>query len=85
MSKAEIIKICDIVKDEMYTKGCRKMDLSIEEKVLISIKTLALGSFQNCLKDFIKISNRRSVMLCKLSPTVYQKKQAVRLHAKKSR
>ena len=56
MSKAEIIKICDIVKDEMYTKGCRKMDLSIEEKVLISIKTLASGSFQNCSKDFIKVS-----------------------------
>ena len=56
MSKAEIINICDIVKDEMYTKGCRKMDLSIEEKVLISIKTLALGSFQNCSKDFTKVS-----------------------------
>ena len=45
MNKAEIIKICDIVKDEMYTKGCRKMDLSIDEKVLISIKTLASGTF----------------------------------------
>ena len=33
MSKVEIIKICDIVKDETYTKGCWKMDLSIEEKV----------------------------------------------------
>ena len=32
------------------------MDLSIEEKVLISIKTLASGSFQNCSKDFIKVS-----------------------------
>ena len=28
-SKAENIEICDIVKDEMYTKPCRKMDLSI--------------------------------------------------------
>ena len=56
MSKAEIIKMCDIVKDEMYTKGCPKMDLSIEKKVLISIKTLASGSFRNCSKDFIKVS-----------------------------
>ena len=54
MSKAEIIKICDIVKNEMYTKECRKIDLSIEEKVLISIKTLA--SFQDFSKDFIKVS-----------------------------
>ena len=39
MSKAEIIKICDIVKDEIYTiKGCRKMDLSIEEKYLLALK-----------------------------------------------
>ena len=56
MSKAEIINICDIVEDELYTKGCRKMDLSIEEKVLISIKTLASESFQNFSKDIIKVS-----------------------------
>ena len=56
MSKAEIIKICDIVKDEMHTKECRKMDLSIEEKILTSIKTLASVSFQNCSEDFIKVS-----------------------------
>ena len=54
MSKAEIIKICDIVKNEMYTKECRKIDLPIEEKVLISIKTLT--SFRKFSKDFIKVS-----------------------------
>ena len=34
-SKADIIKICDIVKNEMYRyiKPCRKMDLSVVEKV----------------------------------------------------
>ena len=53
MSKAKIIKVCDIVKDEMYTKGFKKMDLSIEEKVLISIENLTSESFQNCSKDFI--------------------------------
>ena len=36
MSKAKIIEICDIVKNKMYTKGCRKIDLSIEEKMSIS-------------------------------------------------
>ena len=55
MSKAEIMNIFYIVEDELYTKGCRKMDQSIEEKVLISIKTLTSGSFQNCSKDFIKV------------------------------
>ena len=34
-SKAEIIKICEI--DEMYTKPCPKMDLSIEEKAVIPL------------------------------------------------
>ena len=58
MSKVEIIKICDIVEDEMYTKERRKMDLTIEKKVLISIKTLASESFQNCSKDFIIVSQR---------------------------
>ena len=56
MSKAEIINICDIVEDETYTKGCQKMDRLIKEKVLISIKTLASGTFQNCSNDFIKVS-----------------------------
>ena len=58
LSKAEIIKICDIFKNEMYTKGCQKIDLSIEEKVSISIKTLPSKCFQDFLKDFIKISQR---------------------------
>ena len=34
----------------------KKLDLLVEEKVLISIKTLASGYFQNCSNDFIEVS-----------------------------
>ena len=51
-SKAEIIKSCDIVKGEMYTKPCRKTDLSIEAKILLNLWLRKV--FENCSKDFIK-------------------------------
>ena len=55
MSKAEIIKICDkIVEDEIIYQRMPKNGSIKRGKILISIKTLASGSFQNCLKDFIK-------------------------------
>ena len=68
MSKAEIIKICDIVKDEMYTKPSRKMDLSIEKKVL---KNFGFGKFLKIVRKIsLKYHNRRSVIACKLSPNI---------------
>ena len=53
-SKAEIIKSCDIVKGKMYTKPCRKTDLSIEAKVLLNLWLRKV--FENCSRDFIKVS-----------------------------
>ena len=53
-SKAEIIKICDIVKNEIYTKPCRKMDLSIKKKVLLKLWLREV--FEKGSKDFINVS-----------------------------
>ena len=56
LNKFDIGSICDIVKDDMFTIGHRKKDLSLEQKVLICLKTLGSGSFQNCSKDFLGVS-----------------------------
>ena len=34
----------------------RSNDITLEEKVLICLKTLGSGSFQNCSKDFVQVS-----------------------------
>ena len=56
MSKSEIKCICDLIKDSMQPVGYRSIDLSLEQKVLICLKTLGSGSFQNCSKDFIDVA-----------------------------
>ena len=35
LNKFDIGSICDIVRDDIFTKGHRKKDLSLEQKVLI--------------------------------------------------
>ena len=40
----------------MAPLGRRSTDLSLEQKVLICLKTLQSGSFQNCSNDFIDVA-----------------------------
>ena len=40
----------------MQPVGYRSIDLSLEQKVLICLKTLGWGGFQNCIKDFIDVA-----------------------------
>lgn len=56
MTKDEVRYVCTLVEDELKCEGNRKTDLSLEQKVLICLKTLASGSFQNCSKDFLSTS-----------------------------
>ena len=56
MTKEEVNDLCEVVRPYMYTRGNRKSDLTVEEKVLLSLKTLVSGSFQKCSKDFLKVS-----------------------------
>ena len=56
MSKQEIKYVCSLVKDDMASLGSRSNDVTLEEKVLVCLKTLGSGSFQNCSKDFVQVS-----------------------------
>ena len=56
MNKQQVKSVCELVQDNMFTRGSRRQDLTVEEKVLVSLKTLASGSFQNCSKDFLEVS-----------------------------
>ena len=49
MTKEEIYCICNIVAEDLRSKGSRSLDLTLLDKVLISLKTLASGSYQNCI------------------------------------
>ena len=52
----QIFNICDLVRTELGTRGYRSVDLTLEEKVLLSLKTLASGSFQNSSKDYLDVA-----------------------------
>ena len=58
MSKQEIKYVCSLVKDDMALLGSRSRDITLEEKVLICLKTLGSGSFQNRSIDFVQVSQR---------------------------
>ena len=52
LNVSEIGNICNIVKEDLFSKGRRRIDLSVEQKVFETenkkfLKTLASGSFQN--------------------------------------
>ena len=56
LKKSDIEYICSLLHDSMSPLGCRSTDLPLKQKVLICLKTLGSGSFQNCSKDFINVS-----------------------------
>ena len=55
MSKQEIKYVCSLV-NAIAPWGSRSSDTTLEEKVLMCLKTLGSGSFQNCSKDFVQVS-----------------------------
>lgn len=56
MTRSEINMICDLVRNDMESLGSREMDFSVEEKVLLCLKTLGSGSFQSSSKDCLSAS-----------------------------
>ena len=56
MSKQEIKYVSSLMKDDMAPLGSRSSDITLEEKVLICLKTLGSESFQNCSKGFVQVS-----------------------------
>ena len=56
MSKSDIGQVCGMVRENLTPLGYKNVDLNLQEKVLLCLKTLGTGSFQTCSKDFIKVS-----------------------------
>ena len=61
LTRRQIYYICEMLKDELTPikdagRGFKRRNSSLEEKVLISLKTLASGSFQNSSKDNIDVA-----------------------------
>ena len=56
LNKQQILNVCDLVSDDLSPKRSGGNILSLEHKVLISLKTLASGSFQNSVKDLLNVS-----------------------------
>jgi len=54
MSHDEIKEIINLVRHEMQPIDPKSTDLS--ENVLLCLRTLGSGSFQNCSKDFLKVT-----------------------------
>ena len=56
MKKTNVHFLCDLLRNELQCKGNRKCDISLDEKVLLSLNTLGSGSFQNSVKDKLNVS-----------------------------
>ena len=61
LTRSQIKDLCDLLRSDLApardaNRGRKRVNLSLEEKVLISLKTLASGSFQNSSKDNINVS-----------------------------
>ena len=56
MTKIEIMQLTDLLNDDLKSNGRRKVDLSVEDKILIALKTLSSGSFQHSAKDLFRVS-----------------------------
>ena len=56
MPKAAILELCAILQNDLESKYQGERILTVQEQVLISLKLLASGSFQNSTKDNINVS-----------------------------
>ena len=56
LSKAAITELCTILENDLKPKYQGKNILTVEQQVLISLKQLASGSFQNSKKDNLNVS-----------------------------
>ena len=59
LSRAAILELCDILKEDLQSFIRSPKALTVVEKVLISLKLLASGSFLSSTKDI-----QRSVRFC---------------------
>ena len=56
LSKAAILELCSFLQHDLQRKNHGWRTLTVEEQVLIPLKVLASGNFQNSSKDDINVS-----------------------------
>ena len=70
LSRAAILELCDILKEDLQISIRSPKALTVVEKVLISLKLLASGSFQSSTKDNLNVAQstvqRGYVKICSL-------------------
>ena len=61
MKKTDVHFLCDLLRNESQCKSNCKCNISLEEKVLLSLNTLGSGSFRNSVKDKLNVLHLPSV------------------------
>ena len=56
MYKGNVRQLCELLDEDLIPKITGKHILTTEQKVLISLKVLASGSFQNVAKDYVNVA-----------------------------
>ena len=76
MSRASILELCDMLRDDLSPTTRKSAALTVEEQVLLSLKVLASGSFQSSAKDNINVSQPTvSVVLAQFMESLIRKKK----------
>ena len=76
MSRASILELCDMLRDDLSPTTRKSAALTVEEQVLLSLKVLASGSFQSSTKDNINVSQLTvSVVLARFMESLIRKKK----------
>ena len=63
MTKDDVRFLLSLFNQELASREKRQSDISAEQKIPISLKTLASGSFQNSVKDSLVVS-QPTVSIC---------------------
>ena len=75
MSRASILELCDMLRDDLSPTTKKSAALTVKEQVLLSLKVLASGSFQSSAKDNIHASKTTvSVVLARSIVSLIRKK-----------
>ena len=82
LSKAAILEICDLLREDLQPTIKTAKALSVEDQVLISLKLLASGSFQSSSKDNINVAQPTvSVVLSRFLDSLLRKEKKIYIYA----
>ena len=80
LSRAAILELCDILKEDLQSSIRSPKALTVGEKVLILLKLLASGSFQSSTKDNLNVAQSTvSEVLPRFVHCLLRKKRFIRM------